>query len=118
MPRALPAVPPDCPDELLERMGADILAKCERRWSRKHHELGPCLVWREGEPVIRAAGGVYGRFNRQPSHRVVWERCYGPIKPKSLTVDHVCEITLCQRPDHLRLLTRGDYTRRRHQRAR
>ena len=33
------------PAELLERMGADILAKVERRWPKQHHELGPCLVW-------------------------------------------------------------------------
>ena len=113
MPRALPPVPPDCPAELLERIGADILAKVDRRWSKRHHELGPCLVWHEGEPVIKAAGGVYARFELQPAHRVVWERCHGPIVPKSLTVDHLCEVTLCQRPDHLRLLTRSANMRRR-----
>jgi hypothetical protein len=42
---ALPAVPPDCSDYLKVLMGEDILAKCERRWPRRHHELGPCLVW-------------------------------------------------------------------------
>ena len=31
VPPALPAVPPDCPAELLEKRGADILAKCDRR---------------------------------------------------------------------------------------
>lgn len=32
--RTLPAVPPDCPEELVQKMGADILAKLERRWPR------------------------------------------------------------------------------------
>ena len=102
-------------------MGADILAKCERRWSRKHHELGPCSVWREGEPTIKAAGNVYGRVydaaigKSDYAHRVVWRRRYGPI-PAGLTVDHLCEVALCQRPDHLQLLSRGDNTPARHQR--
>jgi hypothetical protein len=112
-PAALPAVPPDCPDSLRAMMGEDILAKVERKWSKRHHELGPCLVWRTGESVIRADGGVYGRFERKLAHRVVWERCYGPIKPKSLTVDHVCQVTLCQRPDHPRLISRSENSRRR-----
>jgi hypothetical protein len=38
--------------------------------------------------------------------------------PKSLEVDHLCEITLCERPDHLDLVTKGDNDRRRWQRAR
>jgi hypothetical protein len=63
----LPAVPPDCPDYLRVLMGEDILAKVERKWSKRHHELGPCLVWRDGESVIGADGGVYGRFDaRRP----------------------------------------------------
>jgi len=66
--------------------------------------------------VIRAAGGVYGRFERQPAHRVVWERCYRPIVPKTLTVDHRCGITLCERPDHLALVSRSENSSRRHQR--
>ncbi|MCA1647262.1 MAG: HNH endonuclease [Chloroflexi bacterium] len=113
---ALPAVPPDCPAELLERMGADVLGKVERRWPRRWHALGPCLVWRDGEPTIKAAGGVYGRIydveisRSDYPHRVVWRRVYGPI-PRGLTVDHKCNVTLCQRPDHLRLLTRAGNTR-------
>ena len=42
---------------------------------------------------------------------------YGPIplgaNGKPLEVDHVCKVTLCQRPDHLQLLTKGDNVRRR-----
>jgi hypothetical protein len=117
---ALPPVPPDCPTELAKRMGADILAKVDRRWPKKHHELGPCLVWREGEPTSK--DGHYARIydavikRTDYAHRVVWRRCFGPI-PAGLDVDHVCNVTLCQRPDHLQLLTKPDNTRRRHQRS-
>jgi hypothetical protein len=114
----LPAVPPDCPAELVERMGADMLAKVERRWPRKHHDLGPCLVWRDGEPTIQGAGGLYGRIydpalkRSDAAHRVVWRRVYGPI-PRGLEVDELCEITLCVRPDHLQLLTKSANVKRR-----
>jgi hypothetical protein len=114
----LPSVPQDCPDALVENMGADILAKCQRCWPRKHHELGPCLVWRDGEPVIQAASGLYGRMydaaigRSDAAHRVVWRRVYGAI-PLGLDVDHLCDVTLCQRPDHPRLLTKGDNVKRR-----
>jgi len=64
---------------------------------------------------------VYGRLydpaigRSDYAHRVVWRRVYGPI-PAGLTVDHVCRVTLCQRPDHLELVTKAENTRRRHQR--
>jgi hypothetical protein len=53
-------------------MGADILAMVERRWSKRHHELGPCLVWREGEPTVQAATGVYGRIYDPAIKRSDW----------------------------------------------
>ena len=105
-------------------MGADVLEKVDERWASPRRELGPCLMWREGEPVIRSAGCVYGRIydpaikRSDAAHLVVWRRCF-PDKPipKGLTVDHLCYMTLCQRPDHLEgPVTRGDNTRRRHQR--
>jgi HNH endonuclease len=43
---------------------------------------------------------------------VVWRRVYGPI-PKGQDVDHKCDVTLCQRPDHLQLLTKRDNLKRR-----
>ena len=117
---SLPPVPPDCPAELLDKVGADVLAKVERRWSRKHHELGPCLVWTG--PTLNDDGrygwmwdAAIGRMD--VSHRVVWRRVYGPIPTdgdgKPLEVDHKCDITLCQRPDHLRLLSKRDNVKRR-----
>jgi hypothetical protein len=119
----LPAPPPDCPQELLKRVGADILAKVDERWASTRRELGPCLVWREGEPTLLE--GTYGRIydptlkRSDAAHLVVWRRCY-PDKPipKGMTVDHLCHVTLCQRPDHLQgPVTRAENTRRRHART-
>jgi hypothetical protein len=117
-PSALPAVPPDCPQELVEKMGADILAKVERRWPKRRHELGPCLVW-TGPKGPDAETGPYGRMydaaigKTDYVHRIVWRRAYGPI-PAGLDVDHQCNVALCQRPDHLQLLlTKPQNTRRR-----
>jgi hypothetical protein len=124
-PRGLPAVPPDCPEQLVEKMGADVLARVERRWPRRFHELGPCLVCRvgpNGEGTLNRAG-IYGWMYDPATkamdvmHRIVWRRVYGPIPKgpngKTLEVDHICKVTLCQRPDHLQLLTKGDNVRRR-----
>ncbi|HLZ30031.1 MAG TPA: HNH endonuclease signature motif containing protein [Chloroflexota bacterium] len=103
-------MPPDCPLELGEHMGADVLAKVERRWPKKRHELGPCLVW-TGPRGPDAETGPYGRMydpaigKTDYVHRVVWRRCYGPIL-RGLDVDHTCNVGLCERPDHLQLLTK------------
>jgi HNH endonuclease len=123
--RALPAVPPDCPAELAERMGLDVVSRCERRWPRKHHELGPCLVW-TGAKGPDAEKGPYGRAydpalgRTDYVHLIVWRRCFPdePI-PKGWTVDHMCEVGLCARPDHLdrKPVTRAENTRRRHART-
>jgi hypothetical protein len=96
----------------------DILANVERRWPRKYHELGPCLVWTG--PTL-SNEGVYGWMygwmydtalkRMDVAHRVVWRRCFGAIPKgpsgKTLEVDHRCDVTLCQRPDHLQLLSAG-----------
>jgi hypothetical protein len=118
---ALPPVPPECPAELLERVGDDILAKVEQR-ECPQREFGPCLVW-TGARGPDAQKGPYGRIYDAAAgrtdyvHRIVWRRCYGVI-PDGQDVDHRCNVTLCQRPDHLQLLTKPENTRRRHMRAR
>jgi hypothetical protein len=107
-------------------MGADILAKVDERGASARRELGPCLVWRDGEPTIKGAGGVYGRIydraigRSDAAHLVVWRRCFPDRSiPKGMTVDHLCSVTLCQRPDHLQgPVTRAENTRRARQRAR
>jgi hypothetical protein len=115
--RPLPPTPPTCPPELLERMGVDVLGQVEERWESRPRELGACLVW----TGVQIQGRPYGRLydpelkRSDEAHRVVWRRVFGAI-PDRLTVDHVCRVTLCQRPDHLELVTKAENTRRRHQR--
>ncbi|MBV9322865.1 MAG: HNH endonuclease [Chloroflexi bacterium] len=118
-PRELPDVPPHCPPELLEKVGADVLARVEKLWPKRHHELGPCLVW-TGAKGPDAEKGPYGRlYDAQLGktdyvHKVVWRRVY-PDQPieRGQDVDHKCEVTLCARPDHLRLLTKAANVKRR-----
>jgi hypothetical protein len=120
-PVALPSAPPECPVELLEKAGADILARVERQSTPRQRELGPCLVWTAAKGP-NAELGPYGRIydaaigKTDYTHRVVWRRVYGSI-PEGFDVDHKCNVALCQRPDHLQLLTKPDNTRKRHQRA-
>jgi hypothetical protein len=119
IPPSLPDVPPHCPPELLEKMGADILARVDKLWPKRHHELGPCLVW-TGAKGPDAETGPYGRVydaalgKTDYVHKVVWRRAY-PDEPiaRGQDVDHLCEVPLCARPDHLRLLSKGDNVRRR-----
>ena len=115
----MPAVPPDCPQELVEKMGADVLEKVERRWPKRRHELGPCLVWTGVQYQDRPYGRMYDATIKRTDyvHRIVWRRVYGPI-PAALDVDHVCNVTLCQRPDHLQLLTKRRNTQERWTRQR
>jgi hypothetical protein len=118
-PPSLPAVPPHCPPELLEKMGADILARVEKLWPKRHHELGPCLVW-TGAKGPDADEGPYGRVydaalgRTDYVHKVVWRRAYPdqPI-PHGQDVDHRCEVRLCARPDHLQILSKSDNLKRR-----
>ena len=69
-------------------------------------------------PLFRPLAGCTGRIydpaikRSNAAHLVVWRRVYGPI-PRGLEVDHKCNVTLCQRPDHLQLLTKGDNVKRR-----
>jgi hypothetical protein len=53
-------------------------------------------------------GRLYDRRLKRTdyAHRIVWRRVFGAI-PAGLTVDHLCRITLCQRPDHLELVTKA-----------
>jgi hypothetical protein len=118
---ALPAVPRTVP------------RSCSRRWgwmsSRRWSGAGQSSIttWARtwsgarASPFIRrrvaCTGASTTRSRKATMHRVVWRRVYGPI-PRGLEVDHLCEITLCQRPDHLDLVTKGENGRRRHQRTR
>lgn len=70
----------------------------------------PCWVWNGGTQSRGYASLTNGNGGTMLAHRAVWEAINGPI-PDDMTVDHICRNKLCGRPDHLRLLTRGDNLR-------
>lgn len=81
----------------------------ERFWSRV--AVTPsCWLWTGSE----WAGG-YGRFivGKKPHlpHRWAYERLVGPIE-EGLTLDHLCRVQLCVRPDHLEPVTQRENTLR------
>ena len=99
-------------------MGADILAKVERRWPKQHHELGPCLVWtgatsRDAEGPVRADVRRGDRQERLRPPRGLAAGVRADPGGDGLEVDELCEITLCERPDHLELMTKRDNVKRR-----
>lgn len=79
----------------------------ERFWSKVdrspgHGPWGDCWLW-----TAYAKKGAYGRFGVSKqvgvveAHRVAYELSHGPIPPGQL-VTHLCNVRLCQNPDHLK----------------
>lgn len=62
-----------------------------------------CWLWKG---TISTNG--YGRFavngTTRPAHRIIYEILVGPI-PEGLTIDHLCRVRHCVRPDHLEPVT-------------
>ena len=46
-----------------------------------------------------------------PAHRAAYALDVGPI-PEGLTIDHLCRVRHCVRPDHLEPVTQAENTRR------
>ncbi len=69
------------------------------------HET-PCWVWQRA--TIGGHGDPYGQTwhegRTRVAHKVLWERENGPV-PDGLHLHHLCEVTLCVRPDHLMPVT-------------
>ena len=82
-----------------------------RFWSKVHKTDG-CWLW------LGAKGSAgYGNFlmpnkpTKALAHRVAYELLVGPI-PDGLTIDHLCRVRACVRPDHMEPVTRGENTLR------
>lgn len=79
----------------------------ERFWASVE-KTDTCWLWRgaiSGSGYKRGRG--YGRIfvgdgphRRELAHRWAYEQFVGPI-PEGLTLDHLCRVPLCVRPDHL-----------------
>ncbi len=74
----------------------------QRFWSKVKF-ADSCWLW---TGAIGSTG--YGRFNAGPltayAHRWAYEFCIGSI-PDGLTLDHLCRVTRCVKPDHLEPVT-------------
>lgn len=66
-----------------------------------------CLLW-TGSVSRSKNGAPYGMVWRgdraTQAHRAAYELARGPI-PAGLTIDHLCRLTNCVNPDHLRAVT-------------
>ena len=62
-----------------------------------------------GARDTRGYGQIWSRSlgKHLRAHRVVWEILVGPI-PNGLTLDHLCRIPGCVRPDHLRAVSQKE----------
>jgi hypothetical protein len=99
-----------------EHLLAKFWANVDRNGPVPHHrpDLGPCWLWTGY--ATGPYGGRYGRITvgkqqRQATHRFSWELVNGPI-PDGLTLDHLCRVTRCVRPDHLEVVTLAENSRR------
>lgn len=64
-----------------------------------------CWLWRGAG--VRGVRG-YGLFSNgerlMPAHRWIYEQLVGPI-PEGLSLDHLCRVRSCVRPEHLEPVT-------------
>ena len=79
--------------------------RAELFWS-KVHKTETCWLWTASRS---GRGGRYGNFGvGYPkvtlAHRWSYENAYGPI-PAGMQIDHICRVTLCVNPSHLRVVT-------------
>jgi hypothetical protein len=70
-----------------------------------------CWEW-----TLRRDRNGYGRITFRgrtgySAHRAAYEIFVGPI-PAGMTVDHLCFVPACVNPEHLRLLTRSENSRK------
>jgi hypothetical protein len=56
---------------------------------------------------VRGYGRVYIKEGSAvPAHRISYELAFGPV-PEGLSLDHLCRVTNCVRPDHLEAVPIG-----------
>lgn len=93
MPRREPRPPEERFEQYVERVGHD-----------------GCWLW-----IGANTEGRYGQFfngeRSQRAHRWAYEHWIGPI-PEDHEIDHLCNVTLCVRPDHLEPVTNDENQRR------
>ena len=89
-------------------MGKYTAEQRERAFWSKVDKDGPggCWLWTAARS---GRDGQYGNFGvgypkQMLAHRWSYENAHGPI-PDGMQIDHICRVTLCVNPDHLRVVT-------------
>ena len=82
-----------------EPLMASYLTAPERFWSKVEF-TGSCWLWRASRAGRMGYGSFWNGSAQVLAHRWAYEFCVGPI-PEGLTIDHLCLVVLCVRPDHL-----------------
>lgn len=72
---------------------------------------GDCWIW-GGALNSRGYGSVTdGKGSSMLAHRRAYEALVGPI-PAGLTIDHLCRVKACVKPEHMEPVTVGENVRR------
>lgn len=86
--------------ERLENVAPEFV---ERFWG-SIKKTDTCWLWAKHlNPSLYGEIKLHG--HTRLAHRISYLLLVGPIVPKSLTVDHICRVRHCVRPEHLRLLS-------------
>jgi len=82
----------------------------QERYNAQTDKSGDCWLWMGR----LSAGDRYASFmvegRNVKVHRWVYEQEVGPI-PDGMQIDHMCGVTGCVRPDHLRVVTPAENAR-------
>lgn len=74
-----------------------------------------CWAW-TGKPNADGYGVFYiTPTQRVMAHRYAYELAYGPI-PEGMEIDHLCNVAICVRPDHLEAVSGDENNRRKMER--
>ena len=71
--------------------------RAERFWAKVEKSDG-CWIWTGSS--MRAYGKFWDGLRAVPAHRWAYEEAVGPI-PEGMTLDHLCRVPRCVRPDHM-----------------
>lgn len=79
----------------------------KRRFENKFTKTDNCWNWTASTNGKRNYGTMFYEGRSQLAHRISYKLYKGEI-PAGLTIDHLCNNTLCVNPDHLALATQKD----------
>lgn len=88
----------------------ETLTLADRFWA-KVEKSDSCWLWTGALFPSNGYGALHLDGAAVPAHRVSYELNVGPI-PDGLTIDHLCRVRACVRPDHLEPVTQAENLRR------